>query len=160
MRAYSDRQMHPCLWTCFSSGRKHPQTILAEYARITGFPEMVPLWSFGYQQSHRTLGSPEEIIQEANTFRQKRLPCDAMIYLGTGFCPEGWNTDKGEFTWNSRMFPDPPKAIEELHAQHFKVVLHIVIEESASPVLCTTHAARPLYPAAGHPINTGHPTGR
>lgn len=105
-----------------------PAEILGEYAAITGLPEMPPLWSFGYQQSHRTLDSPDAILAEARVFREKKLPCDAMIYLGTGFCPNGWNTDNGEFTWNPRAFPDPPKAIEELHRDHFKVALHIVLE--------------------------------
>lgn len=112
----------------FIIGARDPQTILAEYAAITGLPAMIPLWSLGYQQSHRTLGSPQEIWEEARIFRDKKLPCDAMIYLGTGFCPEGWNTANGEFAWNPRMFPDPQKAIDELHAEHFKVVLHIVVE--------------------------------
>ncbi len=71
---------------------------------------MAPLWSFGYQQSHRTLGSPEEIMQEPKIFREKKLPCDAMIYLGTGFCPNGWNTHNGEFAWNTKAFPDPPSS--------------------------------------------------
>src|SRR5215469_2635998 len=105
-----------------------PTEILAEYAAITGLPQMPPLWAFGYQQSHRTLDSPEEIMAEARTFRQKQLPCDALIYLGTGFCPNGWNTDNGEFTWNPRAFPDPPKAVEQFHQQHFKVALHVVLE--------------------------------
>ena len=107
---------------------KDPAVIMAEYAKITGLPEMPPLWSFGYQQSHRTLGPPEEILQEARLFREKKLPCDAMIYLGTDFCPNGWNTHNGEFTWNSKPFPDPKRAIDDLHAEHFKVVLHTVIE--------------------------------
>src|SRR5438270_6122752 len=64
-----------------------PATIMAEYVRLTGSPELPPLWSFGYQQSHRTLASREEILAEAKTFREKKLPCDALIYLGTGFCP-------------------------------------------------------------------------
>ncbi|MBZ5626509.1 MAG: DUF5110 domain-containing protein [Acidobacteriia bacterium] len=112
----------------FVVGSKEPAAIMAEYAKITGYPEMAPLWSFGYQQSHRTLGPPEEIVQEAKTFREKKLPCDTMIYLGTDFCPNGWNTHNGEFTWNTKAFPDPRKAIQELHDEHFKVVLHIVIE--------------------------------
>ena len=70
---------------------------MTEYARLTGFPEMPPLWSLGYQQSHRTLGSPDEILAEAKEFRRRKLPCDAFIYLGTGFSPNGWNTDNGEF---------------------------------------------------------------
>jgi alpha-glucosidase (family GH31 glycosyl hydrolase) len=112
----------------FVIGASHPAEILAEYAKITGFAEMPPLWSLGYQQSYRTLGTPEEIMQEAKTFREKRLPCDTMIYLGTGFCPNGWNTDNGEFTWNRRAFPNPQKAVDQLHEEHFKVVLHVVLE--------------------------------
>ena len=103
-----------------------PATIMVEYARLTGHPEMPPLWSFGYQQSHRTLAK-DEIIAEAKTFREKKLPCDAMIYLGTGFCPAGWNTENGSFVWNSSVFPDPKKSIEELHEQNFKAVVHVVI---------------------------------
>jgi len=74
-----------------------PAVIMSEYAYITGHPETPPLWSFGYQQSHRTLASREEILSEAKTFREKKLPCDAFIYLGTGFCPSGWNTENGSF---------------------------------------------------------------
>ncbi len=112
----------------FVIGASDPVEILREYAAITGLPEMPPLWSFGYQQSHRTLDSPEEILAEAKTFREKRLPCDAMIYLGTGFCPNGWNTNNGEFTWNARAFPDPARAIAQLHEEHFRVVPHVVLE--------------------------------
>jgi alpha-glucosidase (family GH31 glycosyl hydrolase) len=103
-----------------------PAMIMAEYARLTGHPEMAPLWTFGYQQSHRTLAK-DEIIAEARTFREKNLPCDAMIYLGTGFCPAGWNTENGSFVWNSSVFPNPKKSIEELHEQNFKAVVHVVI---------------------------------
>jgi alpha-glucosidase (family GH31 glycosyl hydrolase) len=104
-----------------------PATILSEYARITGLPEMPPLWSFGYQQSHRTLASEEEVVGEAKTFREKRLPCDALIYLGTGFCPSGWNTENGSFVWNSRVFPQPKKVLDRLHEKHFRAVVHVVI---------------------------------
>lgn len=105
-----------------------PVELPKEYAKITGFAEMPPLWSLGYQQSHRTLGTPEEILDEARIFREKKLPCDAMIYLGTGFCPEGWNTGNGEFRWNPNAFPDPPAALRQLHDENFKVVLHAVVE--------------------------------
>ena len=104
-----------------------PPVIMAEYARLTGRPELPPLWSLGYQQSHRTLASRQELLLEAKTFREKKLPCDALIYLGTGFCPSGWNTENGSFTWNDKVFPDPPEIIRHLHEDHFKVVLHSVI---------------------------------
>ncbi len=111
----------------FVVAAQEPATILAEYARLTGNCEMPPLWSLGYQQSHRTLASREEVLEEAKTFREKKLPCDALIYLGTGFCPSGWNTANGSFVWNSHVFADPKKMIAELHDEHFRVVLHSVI---------------------------------
>ena len=80
---------------------------------------MPPLWSLGYQQSHRTLASREEVLSIARTFREKKLPCDALIYLGTGFCPSGWNTGHGSFTFNPSVFPDPKAMLDELHAHAF-----------------------------------------
>jgi alpha-glucosidase (family GH31 glycosyl hydrolase) len=112
----------------FFVAASQPATIMAEYARLTGYAEMPPLWSFGYQQSHRTLASREEIIAEAKTFREKKVPCDTLIYLGTGFCPSGWNTKNGSFSWNSRVFSDPKEILDELHKENFRIALHVVIE--------------------------------
>ncbi|HEU5233307.1 MAG TPA: TIM-barrel domain-containing protein [Terriglobales bacterium] len=106
---------------------KEPAQAMAEYARITGHPEMPPLWSLGYQQSHRTITSRDEILSIARTFREKKLPCDALIYLGTGFCPSGWNTENGSFQFNRRAFPDPKEILDEFHRLNFRVVLHAVI---------------------------------
>ena len=109
----------------FLVASREPAVIMGEWARLTGLPELPPLWSFGYQQSHRTLGTRESVLQEAKTFREKKLPCDTMIYLGTGFCPNGWNTDNTKFDFNQRVFPDPKAIFEQLHQDHFNVVLHV-----------------------------------
>lgn len=110
---------------------RDPATIMSEYGKLTGLPELPPLWSLGYQQSHRTLASREEILDEARMFREKKLPCDTMIYLGTGFCPSGWNTNNGEFAFNQKVFPDPKAIFDELHKEHFKIALHVVIKSRA-----------------------------
>ena len=104
----------------------NPPDIMNEYARLTGFPHLPPRWALGYQQSHRTLASREEVLDEAKTFRERSLPCDVLIYLGTGFCPSGWNTGHGSFTFNASVFPDPGPMIQELARENFKVVLHVV----------------------------------
>lgn len=105
-----------------------PRVIMAEYARLTGYPEMPARWTLGYMQSHRTLAGPDEIMGVAKTFRDKKLPCDTLIYLGTEFTPSGWNTRNGEFTWKESNFPRPKEMIDTLHDEHFRVVLHVVIE--------------------------------
>ncbi len=100
--------------------------LLREYAELTGYPHLPARWAFGFQQSHRTLESRQQILEEARTFRDKRLPCDAVIYLGTGFCPSGWNTGHGSFVFNEKVFPDPEEIVREFHALHFNVILHVV----------------------------------
>ncbi len=105
---------------------REPAAVMAAYARLTGLPAMPPLWALGYHQSHRTLAGPDDVLAIARTFRQKQLPCDVLIYLGTGFCPSGWNTGHGSFTFNKMVFPDPKHMIDELHGMHFHVVPHVV----------------------------------
>ena len=112
----------------FITASPDPAVIVGEYSRLTGLAQLPALWTFGYMQSHRTLAGFDEVKSVADTFRQKKLPCDALIYLGTEFTPSGWNTRNGEFGWKTENFPDPKNNIRELHDQHFKVVLHIVIE--------------------------------
>ena len=125
---FTPRAETPLPLDIFIVSSRDPRTILREYARITGLPELPPRWAFGYMQSSRTLAGPEEILGVARTFREKGLPCDALIYLGTEFAPSGWNTRNGEFTWHPGNFPEPKQIIDALHAQNFRVVVHVVIE--------------------------------
>lgn len=103
-----------------------PADLLRQYAELTGYPHLPARWTLGFQQSHRTLDSRQQILDEARTFREKKLPCDTMIYLGTGFCPSGWNTGHGSFVFNQAVFSDPQEIVREMHAEHFNVVLHVV----------------------------------
>jgi alpha-glucosidase (family GH31 glycosyl hydrolase) len=103
-----------------------PGDLLKEYANLTGHPHLPPLWALGYQQSHRTLADRAEILDVVKTFREKRLPCDAVIYLGTGFCPSGWNTGHGSFTFNDKVFPDPEVMLKQIHDDHMRVIVHVV----------------------------------
>jgi hypothetical protein len=113
-----------------------PAQIVAEYSRLIGRVPMPPKWTLGYMQSHRTLAGPEEVLQVARTFRDKQLPCDALIYLGTGYCPAGWNTGHGSLQFNPKTFDRPQEIIEPLHELQFKVVLHV------------NHASRNLFGAS------------
>jgi alpha-glucosidase/alpha-D-xyloside xylohydrolase len=121
-----------------------PADALAEYVRLTGRAVMPPKWALGYLQSHRTLAGPREPAQIAQTFRDKKLPCDALIYLGTGYCPAGWNVGHGSLEFNPKTFDRPAENLRALHELHYRVILHVnraprdlfgasVSEESDSP---------------------------
>jgi alpha-glucosidase/alpha-D-xyloside xylohydrolase len=119
-----------------------PADVLREYAAITGKTPLPPKWALGYMQSHRTLAGPEEVLQVACTFREKKLPCDALIYLGTGYCPAGWNTGHASVEFNPATFDKPAEMIDTLHDQHFHVVLH----QNAPPRRLTGGEVRHVEP--------------
>ena len=106
---------------------RRPDELMKEFIGLFGRPAMPPKWALGYMQSHRTLESARQMVEIADTFRRKNLPCDAVIYLGTGFCPAGWNTGHGSFAFNPKVFErDPAEVIKDLHARNLRVVLHVV----------------------------------
>ncbi|HEX5221168.1 MAG TPA: TIM-barrel domain-containing protein [Verrucomicrobiae bacterium] len=104
---------------------REPAGVFTEYVRLTGQPVMPPKWTMGYIQSHRTLLGPDDPLQIAKTFREKNLPCDALIYLGTGYCTNGWNVVNGTIDFNTNAFPRPAEQIKALQAENFKVILHV-----------------------------------
>ena len=108
----------------FVMAADQPALLLAEYAGLTGFPSLPPLWALGYQQSHRVLLSQERMLAIARRLRDDKLPCDVLIYLGTGFAPLGWNMGHGSFNFNPSIFPHPQADIEKLKSWNFRVVLH------------------------------------
>lgn len=113
-----------------------PLVMMGEITRLVGKSVIPPKWSLGYMQSHRTLGNTETMIGEVDTFRQKKLPLDAVIYLGSygnrvGNTVvtrlQGWNTPMPSFEFNPQVFDiAPDDFINEIHQRNVKVVLHVM----------------------------------
>ena len=104
-----------------------PKKYFTDIAALTGKAALPPRWSLGYMQSHRTLVDDAQMLQIVDTFRQKKIPVDAVIYLGTGFTPRGWNRKQPSFEFNPAVFKrDPQEILAQLHDRHVKVVLHMV----------------------------------
>jgi alpha-glucosidase/alpha-D-xyloside xylohydrolase len=110
----------------FVSALDTPADAFEEFSRLVGRPAMPPKWALGYMQSHRSLAGPHEPIEVAQKFREKELPCDALIYLGTGYTngQTGWNMGHGSLEFNPNTFDKPQEMLDKLHALNFKVVLH------------------------------------
>lgn len=117
----------PGLIDLFVFDARHPAAFMRDLSGIAGAAVMPPLWSLGYMQSHRTLEDDTAMVKLVDTFREKRIPIDAVIYLGTGFTPRGWNKPQPSFEFNPDVFKrDPATVIADLHARHVKVALHMV----------------------------------
>jgi alpha-glucosidase (family GH31 glycosyl hydrolase) len=143
----------PGVYDFFVFDAQDPLQALKDYAVITGVAAMPPLWALGYMQSHRTLEDDAQMLRIVETFRQKRLPLDAVIYLGTGFTPRGWNTKQPSFQFNPEVFRRDPRAvISDMHARNSKVVLHMVPWDRDK--LPTLHGNIP--PAPGETPDASH----
>ena len=138
-------QMIAGLYDFFIFDAQDPARAIKDFSTITGPAVMPPKWALGYMQSHRTLQDDQQMIGVVDTFRSKRIPLDAVIYLGTGFAPRGWNTRQPSFDFNPDVFTRDPRAVvAEMHARHVKVVVHMVPwDRDRLPTLQGTIPPRP-----------------
>ena len=135
----------PGLFDVFVFDAHDPAAALKDFSVVTGPAVMPPKWSLGYMQSHRTLEDDAQMLGIVDTFRSKQIPLDAVIYLGTGFAPRGWNTRQPSFDLNPDVFKRDPKAVlADMHARNVKVVVHMVPwDRDRLPTLHGTIPARP-----------------
>lgn len=119
--------MVPGLLDVFVFDAREPAAFMKDVATISGPAVLPPKWALGYMQSHRTLEDDAQMTAIVDTFRAKRIPLDAVIYLGTGFTPRGWNKQQPSFEFNPAIFKqDPAKFVAGIHERHAKLVLHMV----------------------------------
>lgn len=93
--------------------------VVEAYHLLTGVPELPPLWALGYQQCKWSYYPHHQVKDICETFRSKKIPCDA-IYLDIDYM-DGFRC----FTWSKEHFPNPTKMIAELEQQGFKTVVII-----------------------------------
>ncbi|MCG5055413.1 MAG: glycoside hydrolase family 31 protein [Myxococcales bacterium] len=94
----------------------HPKDVVARYTALTGRINLPPKWALGFHQSRWGYWPESRLRLVANTFREKKIPADALwldIDYQEGFKP---------FTWDKQRFPDPPRMLKELAAQGFRVI--------------------------------------
>lgn len=135
----------PGQFDVFVFDAKDPAVLMKDFSAISGRATMPPKWALGYMQSHRTLETDAEMMNVIDTFRSKRIPLDAVIYLGTGFTPRGWNTKQPSFDFNPEVFKrDGPTVVSEMHAKNTKVIVHMVPwDRDKLPTLHGTIPAKP-----------------
>src|SRR5687768_3797255 len=91
--------------------------ILQQYSVLTGRMEMPPLWSIGYQQCRYSYYPDKEVINVANTFREKDIPADAIVF------DIHYMEQYKIFTWSRKDFSDPVKLLAQLKQLGFNVVV-------------------------------------
>ncbi len=94
-----------------------PKAILSRFTELVGRMPLPPRWSLGYQQCRWSYYPESRVRKLANTFREKKIPCD-VIYLDIDYM-DGYRI----FTWNKTNFPAPKKMIDDLSKDGFKFIV-------------------------------------
>jgi alpha-glucosidase len=91
--------------------------IIKHYTHLTGRMELPPLWSIGYQQCRYSYYPDKEALSIANTFREKDIPADVIVF------DIHYMEQYKIFTWSKKDFPDPKGLIDKLKKLGFQVVV-------------------------------------
>jgi len=117
----------PGSYDVFVFDTENPPAFMKDVSILSGQAVLPPKWVMGYQQSHRTLRNEAQILEVIDTFRKKNIPLDSVCYLGTGFCPRGWNKRQPSFEFNPDLFKrDPKEVLADMHKRNVKVMMHMI----------------------------------
>ncbi|KAJ8401126.1 hypothetical protein AAFF_G00387080 [Aldrovandia affinis] len=94
-----------------------PSQAFSQYAELTGYQAMPPLFSLGYHQCRWTYKDEADVKEVDAGFDRHDIPYD-VIWLDIG------HTDgKRYFTWDPRLFPDPVGLQRHLEERDRKLVV-------------------------------------
>lgn len=96
-----------------------PEEIIRGYRDLTGYPPMLPLWSFGVWMSRMTYFRADEVSEICDRMRREHYPCD-VIHLDTGWFKTDWLC---EWKFNEERFPNPKEFIYGLKNKGYRVTL-------------------------------------
>ena len=94
-----------------------PLDIISAYTRLTGTPELPPLWALGYHQSKWSYYPDKAVYNLVERFRGLGIPCDA-VHLDHHYMER-----KEGFTWDKQNFPDAEGMVRALEKDGVKTVL-------------------------------------
>ncbi|MGA2483427.1 MAG: glycoside hydrolase family 31 protein [Candidatus Acidiferrales bacterium] len=108
-----------------------PKSVVERFTALVGRTPLPPLWSLGFQQSRWSYDREERVRKIADTFREKKIPADA-IYLDIDY-----QNGNRPFTIDRARFPHFEEMIRDLRAEGFHTVaitdLHIKKEAGYAP---------------------------
>jgi alpha-glucosidase len=96
--------------------KKTIEEVMKTLTDLVGKMELPPLWSLGYQQSRYSYEPDSRVLQVAQEFRTRKIPCD-VIWMDIDYM-DGYRI----FTFDKTKFPNPTAVNDGLHKLDFKGV--------------------------------------
>lgn len=101
--------------------------ILEAYARITGFPALPPLFSFGFLGSSMNYVEGDDAAGKIKGYfarvEEEGIPCEGM-YVSSGYL-KAQDGKRYAFLWNKKKFPDYRAFLKELSERGYNLCMNI-----------------------------------
>ena len=93
-----------------------PEEVLKDYYHLTGFPGLLPKWSYGFIQCKNRYMNQEDLLAAARRIRKLGIPCDGLVIDWL------WFEEFGDLEWRKDDWPEPEEMLRQLSALGYSVV--------------------------------------
>ncbi len=95
--------------------------VINRYREVSGAAPLMPVWAYGFIDCQERFHSQKELLDTAESYRQKKLPMDLMVqdYLYWG--RYGWNAMR----FDEQNYPDAAAMVKELHEMHAHLMVSV-----------------------------------
>lgn len=115
--------------------------VISAYRKLTGEVPMLPQWAFGYVHCRERYKSQHELLENAVTFRQRKLPIDLIVQDWQYWGKYGWNSMRFDET----HYPDPAQMVQQLHDMNIRLMLSVWSKVDTGSELGKQMASRGYY---------------
>ena len=96
-----------------------PLAQLRALCTLTGFPELLPEWGYGFWKSRDIHEHQDDVLEDFTGFRNCSIPLDAIVI------DSPWATQYNTWEFNPHQFPDAPGMISLLREDGVRTVVWV-----------------------------------
>ncbi len=115
-------------WYFFGYGHDY-KAALAEYTHFGGPVPLIPRYLLGAWWSRYWSYSAQDLRDLVHEFEEHDVPLDVLVVDMDWHTPHSWTG----YTWNRRLFPDPPAFLRWVHDRGLHVALNLHPAEGVQP---------------------------
>jgi len=94
---------------------------IASYRKLTGPAPLMPLWAAGYIHCRERYNTQTELLENAQEFRQRKLPIDLIVQDWQYWGKYGWNA----LRFDEDRYPDPAEMVRKLHQMNMRLMVSV-----------------------------------
>jgi alpha-D-xyloside xylohydrolase len=95
--------------------------VIGGYRFVTGKSVLLPRWAYGFWQSRERYKTQDEVLGVVKEYRKRGIPLDNIVQDWFYWKEDSW----GSHQFDPKRYPDPQGLLEQLHAQHARLMISV-----------------------------------